>query len=159
LLPSEPVSDTPIAFVAVTVRIEEPPAVTEAGFAAIVTLGVPDPAPDDETVTVDAAVADPPGPLALAVYVVVAVGFTVCVPPAAGRVYELPSEPLIVTVLAFVAATVSVADVPAATVVGFDVMVTVGNGSVILPLTPPHPTATSNAARAQNLIEIRHLRL
>lgn len=88
-----------------------------------------------------------------------AAGFTVCVPPAPGRVYELPSEPLIVTAVAFVAVTVSVADVPAATVVGLDEMVTVGSGCVILPLMPPHPTATSTEASATNLIDIRQLRL
>lgn len=69
LLPSEPVSESAVAFVAVTVKIEELPAVTDAGAAAIVTVGAldPDPVPEDETVTVDAAVTDPPGPLALAV--------------------------------------------------------------------------------------------
>jgi hypothetical protein len=65
LLPSEPLSDTPVALVAVIVRIEELPAVSDAGLAAIVTVGIPE--PEDETVTVDAAVADPPGPIALAV--------------------------------------------------------------------------------------------
>jgi hypothetical protein len=42
-----------------------------AGFAEIVTVAV--------------AVADPPGPVALAVYVVVADGLTACVPPVAAR--------------------------------------------------------------------------
>jgi len=135
---------------AVIVSIEELPAVTEAGLAVIVTVGALEPDPEDETVTVDAAVADPPGPVALAVYVVVADGVTVCVPPEAGRVYELPSEPAIVTFVAFVAATVSVAVAPAATVVGLDAMLTVGKGSVILPVTPPHPTATSTEANAHN---------
>jgi hypothetical protein len=74
-------------------------------------------------------------------------------------VYELPSEPAIVTFVAFVAATVSVADAPAATVVGLDEMLTVGNGGVTLPLTPPHPTAISTEANANNLIDIRQLRL
>jgi len=78
------VSDTPVAFVAVTVRIEELPAVIDAGLALIVMVGVPD--PDEETVTVEAAVTEPPGPVALAVYVVVAAGLTLCVPPAPGIV-------------------------------------------------------------------------
>ena len=150
LLPSEPVRDTPVAFAAVTVNMEELPAVTDAGLAVIVTVGTPEPDPEDETVTVDAAVADPPGPVALAVYVVVADGVTVCVPPEAGRVYELPSEPAIVTFVALVAATVSVAVAPAATVVGLDAMLTVGKGGVILPLTPPHPTARSTEANTHN---------
>ena len=80
-------------------------------------------------------------------------------PPEPGRVYELPSEPLIVIVVAFVAVTVRVAEVPAATVVGFEVIVTVGNGRVILPVTPPHPTAMSTEASAINLTDIRQLRL
>lgn len=69
LLPSEPEIDTLVAFVATTVKIEELPAVSDAGFALIVTVGVeePEPVPAEETVTVDAAVAEPPGPLALAV--------------------------------------------------------------------------------------------
>jgi len=65
LLPSEPVRDTWVAFVAVIVRIEELPAVTEAGFALIVTVGAPE--PDTEIVTVVAAVAEPPGPVAFTV--------------------------------------------------------------------------------------------
>jgi hypothetical protein len=150
LLPSEPERDTAVAFVAVTVRMEELPAVTDAGLAVIVTAGAPEPDPEDETVTVDAAVADPPAPVALAVYVVVADGVTVCVPPEAGRVYELPSEPVIVTFVAFVAATVSVAVAPPATVAGLDEILTVGKGSVILPLTPPHPTAAKTEASTQN---------
>ena len=70
----------------------------------------------------------------------------------------LPSEPLIVTAVALVAATVSVADAPAATVVGLEVILTVGIGGVILPLNPPHPTAKSDTARIQNSIETRQLR-
>jgi hypothetical protein len=57
--------DTPVAFLAVIVRIDELPAVTDAGFALIVMVGVP--VPDEETVTVEDAVVEPPGPVALAV--------------------------------------------------------------------------------------------
>lgn len=140
---------TPDEFVAVTVKIEEPPAVTDAGFAVIVTVGAPE--PEDETVMVDSAFAEPPGPVALAVYVVVAAGLTLCVPPAAGNVYELPSEPVIVTVVAFAAVTESVDVVPAATVVGLADMLTVGAGLATLPLTPPHPaSSTSPKPRIKN---------
>ena len=38
-LPSEPVTVTAVALVAVTVRAEELPALIEAGFAAMVTVG------------------------------------------------------------------------------------------------------------------------
>jgi hypothetical protein len=66
-----------VAFVAVTVKVDEPPTAIEVGLAAIVTVGaVPEP-----TVTVAVAVALPPDAAAVAVYVVVAVGLTVCVPP------------------------------------------------------------------------------
>ncbi len=41
-----------------------------------------------------------------------ATGFTTWVPPAAGRVNVLPSVPLTVTLLAFVATTVNVDDPP-----------------------------------------------
>lgn len=76
-LPSDPLIATEVAFVAVTVSVDELPVTTVAGFAEIVTVG-PGFA---ETVTVTVAVAVPPGPLALAVYVVVAEGLTACVPP------------------------------------------------------------------------------
>jgi hypothetical protein len=80
----------------------------------------------DVTVTVAVAVALPPLPLAVAVYVVVAAGVTACVPPAAPRLYVLPSEPLIVTCVAFIAATVRVDEPPAAIDDGAAVIVTVG---------------------------------
>ena len=53
-------------------------------------------------------------------------GFTASVPPVTAIVLLLPSEPVTVTVVAFVAATVSVDVPPAAIEVGFAVMVTVG---------------------------------
>jgi hypothetical protein len=65
LLPSEPVTVTWEAFPATTVKVEELPAVIEAGLAAIVTVGA---AATDTTVTVvTAGVAVPPGPVAVAV--------------------------------------------------------------------------------------------
>ena len=72
--------------------------------------------------TVAFAVAVPPLPLAVAVYVVVAAGLTACVPPAAPRLYVLPSEPLIVTCVAFVAVIVRIDELPAATDTGFAVI-------------------------------------
>jgi hypothetical protein len=63
LLPSEPVSDTAVAFIAVTVKVDDPPSVIEVGLATIVTEG------DDEFVTVTTTVAEafPPEPVAFAV--------------------------------------------------------------------------------------------
>lgn len=65
VVPSEPLSVTCVAFVAVMVRIDELPAVIEVGVAVIVIAGVADPA--DDTVIVEFAVAEPPGPVAVAV--------------------------------------------------------------------------------------------
>ena len=81
-LPSEPLIVTCVAFVAVTVNVEEFPAVMEAGLAAIVTV-----APVGwVTVTIAVAEAVPPGPVADAAYVVVVFGLTACVPPLGCRV-------------------------------------------------------------------------
>ena len=65
VVPSEPLSETCVAFVAVIVRIDELPAVIDVGVAVIVIVGVADPA--DETVMVEVAVAEPPDPVAVAV--------------------------------------------------------------------------------------------
>jgi hypothetical protein len=108
--------------VAVTVRVEEAPAVTVVGFAVMVTVGANVPF----TVTVAVAVALPPAPVAVAVYVVVEAGVTTCVPPEPASVYELLSDPVIVTEVALLAVTVRVEDCPALIVVGFAEMVTVG---------------------------------
>ena len=114
-LPSEPLIETAVAFVAVTVSNDELPSTTVVGFAEMVTVG----AGFAETVTVAVAVAVPPGPVAFAVYVVVADGLTACVPPLDTSVYVVPSLPEIVTCVAFTAVTVSVEDCPDAMVVGF----------------------------------------
>jgi hypothetical protein len=156
VVPSEPVNVTCVAFAAVTVRIAEAPAVIDAGFAVIETVAVPE--PFEDTVTLAVAVADPPGPVAVTVYVVVAVGATLCVPPVSGSVYELPSDPLIVTFVAFAAVTDKVDDAPAAIDVGLAETLTVGKALVILPLTPPHPATASTAANAQNSNEARRRR-
>jgi hypothetical protein len=79
------------------------------------------------------------------------VGFTVCVPPVSGNGYELPSDPVIVTVVAFAAVTDNIEVPPAATVVGLAEILSEGLAFVILPLTPPHPTATSKGPNAQNM--------
>ena len=69
-VPSLPAIVTVVAFVAVTVKIDDVAAMIEVGLAVMVTtgtgLGV--------TVTVAAAVIFPPVPVAVAVYVVVAAG-------------------------------------------------------------------------------------
>lgn len=73
---------TCVAFVAATVRVDELPAVIVAGFALIDTVGGGTLAPTETTAW---AVAVPPAPFAVAVYVVVALGATDCVPPVPGN--------------------------------------------------------------------------
>lgn len=63
VLPSVPVIVTDVAFVAVTVRVDELPEVIEAGLAVIVTVG----GGFAVTVTVAVAVTVPAGPVAVAV--------------------------------------------------------------------------------------------
>ncbi len=62
-MPSVPLTVTVVAFVAVTVKVDEPPEVIDAGLAVMLTVGVVLDA------TVIAAVADvlPPDPVAVAV--------------------------------------------------------------------------------------------
>lgn len=103
------------------------------------------------TVTVACAVTFPEEFVAVAVYVVVAVGLTDCVPPFGWRVYELPSVPVTVTDVALVAVTVRVDEDPDEIVVGFAVMVTVGLfvvelltvTVVVAVVLPPVPTAVA----------------
>ena len=66
--------------VAVTVSVDGPPEATVVGLAMMPTVGAA------ATVTTAAAVVLPPVPVAVAVYVVVEVGLTTCVPPVAVRV-------------------------------------------------------------------------
>lgn len=63
-LPSLPVTTTPVAFVAATVKIDELPAVTEVGLAVMATVGATVTA---VTVTTAVAVFLPPAPVAVAV--------------------------------------------------------------------------------------------
>jgi hypothetical protein len=73
------------------------------------------------------------------------------VPPVAARVYELPSLPAIVTPVALVAITVSVADPPGAIDVGLAAIETVGAvvvedptvTVVVAEVFPPAPVAVA----------------
>src|ERR1700751_5744747 len=102
------------------------------------------------TITVAEAVALPPLPFSVTVYVVLAAGPTAWVPPLAPSVYELPSEPLIVTCVALVAVTVRIDELPAAIDVGFAVIVTAGGGKfaetetvTVAVADPPEPAAVA----------------
>jgi len=86
-LPSEPVTLTDPALVAVTVSVTDCPAEMLVELAVMETFGAPDPPPPPEplTVIVVCALALPLEFVAVAVYVVVEVGATVSVPPLYGR--------------------------------------------------------------------------
>jgi hypothetical protein len=72
---------TAVALAAVTVNVEELPGTIDAGLALMVTVGCG----FGVTVTVAEALVVPPGPVAIAVYVVVAAGITTCAPPVADK--------------------------------------------------------------------------
>lgn len=82
VVPSLPATVTCVALLAVTVSVEEAPAAIKVGLATMLTVG----AVLAFTITVAVADADPPGPVAAAVYVVVAFGLTDCVPPLGCKV-------------------------------------------------------------------------
>ena len=110
-MPFEPVTFTEAVLVSVTVKVTDCPELMVVELAVIEIVG----RLLDETVIVvldDALVPD--DPVALAVYVVVAEGDTVMVPPEVESVYDEPSEPETLTAVAFEAVTVSVSEVPGA---------------------------------------------
>jgi hypothetical protein len=80
---------------------------------------------------------------------VVVVGLTDCVPPLGSKVYVLPSVPVTVTCVAFVAFTVKVDALPEIIEVGFGAMVTAEGGFGVtvkdaLAVTfPPGPVAVA----------------
>lgn len=86
LLPAGSVTVTPpLAFVVAIIRVEALPAAMLAGLAVTLTVGLLFGGGVAVTVTVALAVAGvvPLAPVAFAVYVVVAAGFTIWVPPVA----------------------------------------------------------------------------
>jgi hypothetical protein len=120
---------TPVAFVADTVSVLAPPLAIIEGFATIVTVGFPTVVP---TVTVTDAVAWLTLPIAVAVYVVVCVGFTTLLPPDAETGITVPSRLLLIaTESAFFTVTVSVLAPPLATVAGLAVIATVTRGFTV----------------------------
>lgn len=146
VLPSVPVMVTEVAFAAVTVSVEEFSVLIVEGLAAMVTVGAGGPL----TVTTVLAEVFPAGPEATAVYVVVVAGLTVCDPPVAANVYLLPSDPVIVTCVAFAATTVKVEDAPAAIEEGVAVIVNAGTGFGV-PRVPkrPHPVVKKQIQKAR----------
>jgi hypothetical protein len=135
------VTVTWVALLAVTESVDELPDPIEEGLAVMLTVG------GGLAATVTVAVADtfPETPVAVAVYVVVLAGVTGCVPPVELSWYELPSDPVTLTVEALVAVTVSVDEAPAAMEAGAAIMLTVA-GLTMLTWVPLQP-ATINASK------------
>jgi hypothetical protein len=81
--------------------------------------------------------------------VVVAAGFTACTPPLGCKVYVLPSEPVNVTCVAFVAITVKLDELPEEIEAGFAAMLTVGAAAAttmmvaVAEVFPPAPVAVA----------------
>jgi hypothetical protein len=147
VLPSVPVTVTWVAFAAITINMDEAPEANDVGLAVMLTVGA---AAAGITFTVTVAETFPPVPVAVAVYVVVAAGVTVCVPPAACKVYVLLSVPVTVTWVAFAATTINVDEAPEATDVGLAVMLTVGGAAgaetvtvAVAEIFPPAPVAVA----------------
>jgi hypothetical protein len=115
--PPEPVHA--VAFVELHVSVEAAPEATVAGFALRVTVGA-----EPFTVTVAAALADPPVPVHVRVYCWVEVNAPVDREPLVARFPDQPPEP--VHEAAFVELQVSVAADPGLSAVGFALRVTVG---------------------------------
>jgi hypothetical protein len=87
-------------------------------------------------------------------------GLTAWVPPATGRLYVLPSEPVTVTSVALIAVTVRVAAVPAGTVAGFAARVTAGAEERLLPVKSAHPVSRERGSTGApiNKMERRNMR-
>jgi len=122
------------------------------GDAPIVTVG----APGAVTVTVVFAVVVPPGPVAVALYVVVAVGVTAWVPPPAAKVnvvLSVLSE--ITTWVALLAVVLSVEAPPMLTVFGSAVMATVGaaGGGVVADVLLPHEVKIASETATPEISE------
>jgi hypothetical protein len=158
LLLFDPLSVTVVAFVAVTLTLDELPLAMVVGLAVTVTVGAPvDPFdPPVVTVIITLAEAVPPAPVAVAVYVVAEVGLADTAPPPAASVRLLPFVPVTVTPVALWAVTVKIVELPLVIAVGLALMVTVGvvAASIAWLLTP----IPANARTAQGRSIERTLR-
>ncbi len=79
----------------------------------------------------------------------VAAGLTACVPPLGCTLNVLPSEPVNVMDVAFVAVTVSVEELPAAIEAGLAPMVTVGIAGGGAAVEWPDPQAVTSKSRGR----------
>lgn len=137
---------TDVAFVVCHASVVNAPATTLVGVAVnVVIVGFTGAA----TVIVTVAVAVPPEPVAVAVYVVFVVGDTVVVPVAA----NVPDTPVMVTAVAFVELHESVTDWPVVMLALSAVIWMVGAGAVFPP--PGELAAPPQAVNAPRLRRIK----
>jgi hypothetical protein len=73
-------------------------------------------------------------------------------------VYVLPSDPVTVTEVAFVADTVNVDELPAVIVAGLEVMLTVGVVGVVLKVAPPHPVNSRGSESVDSIANGERIR-
>jgi len=130
-----------VALVEDQVSVELPPVATLVGLALIVTVGA-----GVVTVTVADCAALPPVPVQVSVYLVVAVSGAVVWEPLTASAPLQPPEA--VHEVALVDDHVKVEVAPLATVLGFELIVTVGAGVVIVTVAdcaalPPAPVQVS----------------
>ena len=122
-VPFDPVTWTEAALVSVTVSVSDCPDEMLLELAVIEMVGL------EPVVTVIVVAAEAVAPeelVACAVYVVVDAGETVIFPPASGKLYVEPSEPVTLTVAALEALTVNVSELPGLIEVCAAVIDTVG---------------------------------
>jgi hypothetical protein len=132
--PFTPEIVTSVAFWVAHVRTVEAPAETVSGFAVNELITGAAAGGLGETVTAAVAVVVPPGPVAVRVYDVLSVGFTVT-DPETGKV---PVMPEMLTDVAFVVAQLKVALSPITMFAGFTVkLVTTGTGVITPPPSSP----------------------
>ena len=88
-------------------------------------------------------------------------GLTACVPPVGCRLYVLPSDPVTITCVAFVAVTVRVDELPDAIDVGLAFIPTMGavGGAPELPLKAvPQPVNNRHSERLDNAVVSKRIR-
>jgi hypothetical protein len=141
---------TEVALVVVQLKTADEPGAMLLGCALRVTVGF---GPEVVTLTTAEDMLVPPGPAAVAVYVVVVVGVTFTEPLAGNE-----PRPLMVTELAFFAFQLSTVDVPLVTVEGDAFNVIVGACWLdfcadIAP--PPHPMAAIKTASKKTSADMR----
>lgn len=143
--PFTPETETAVAFWVDHVNTVEPPAGMVDGLAVNEVITGAEAGCFADTVTVADAVAVPPGPVAVNVYDVLSVGFTVTDPETG----KLPWILEILTDVAFVVAQLRVTLSPMTMLVGFAVKLVITGTEVVVP--PPFPAVFAPPPEPQEI--------